>query len=351
MGASRVEDILQAGLDGTELPKAVSRVEILLEEWIEQGGGGSSDAYATAISLTIDSSTYVMTAQLLNKDGDPLGTAQTIDLPLESMVVSGSYNDQTKKVILTLKNGETVEFSIADLIDGLASQSDLDALTTRVGVNENNILTVVESGGRYNVLNYATLSQAYSAAITTDKQPDYVTVTANGKFCTVSYPVALKAGEYVYQTKISDYSATGTTIVMISATSNGSTPIKTINITDNGIVHTDFTLENDTTIYLLYSPNPTSTANTTNTFKSSENEIVPKSLYDGGMTDYQPYAMTNAELTAAEKQNEADISLEQAKTTGMTEGGSNYITVGGIRVYVSATAPTGARTGDLWIGG
>ena len=49
--------------------------------------------------------------------------------------------------------------------------------------------------------------------------------------------------------------------------------------------------------------------------------------------------------------NKTNISSEQAKTTGMTEGGSNYITVGGIRVYVSATAPTGARTGDLWIGG
>ena len=49
--------------------------------------------------------------------------------------------------------------------------------------------------------------------------------------------------------------------------------------------------------------------------------------------------------------NENNISLEQGKTTGMTEGGSNYITVGGIRVYVSSTAPTGARTGDLWIGG
>lgn len=48
---------------------------------------------------------------------------------------------------------------------------------------------------------------------------------------------------------------------------------------------------------------------------------------------------------------ENNILSEQAKTTGMTEGGSNYITVGGIRVYVSATAPTGARTGDLWIGG
>ena len=49
--------------------------------------------------------------------------------------------------------------------------------------------------------------------------------------------------------------------------------------------------------------------------------------------------------------NQSNISSLQGKTTGMTEGGSNYITVGGIRVYVSATAPTGARTGDLWIGG
>lgn len=49
--------------------------------------------------------------------------------------------------------------------------------------------------------------------------------------------------------------------------------------------------------------------------------------------------------------NENNILSEQAKTVGMSEGGSNYITVGGIRVYVSATAPTGARTGDLWIGG
>lgn len=39
--------------------------------------------------------------------------------------------------------------------------------------------------------------------------------------------------------------------------------------------------------------------------------------------------------------NKNNILSEQAKTTGMTEGGSNYITVGGIRVYVSATAPTG----------
>lgn len=39
--------------------------------------------------------------------------------------------------------------------------------------------------------------------------------------------------------------------------------------------------------------------------------------------------------------NADDISDEQDKTVGMSEGGSNYITVGGIRVYISSTAPTG----------
>ena len=38
------------------------------------------------------------------------------------MVVGGSYDDTTKKVILTLKNGNTVEFSVADLVDGLQSE-------------------------------------------------------------------------------------------------------------------------------------------------------------------------------------------------------------------------------------
>lgn len=39
--------------------------------------------------------------------------------------------------------------------------------------------------------------------------------------------------------------------------------------------------------------------------------------------------------------NKNNISLEQAKTTGMTAGGTDYITVGGIRLYVASSAPTG----------
>lgn len=81
--------------------------------------------YAAALSLTINSSTFVMTGQLKDQSGDNLGTAQTIDLPLESVVVGGSYNNQTKKVVLTLQNGNTIEFSVADLVSGL--QTELSA--------------------------------------------------------------------------------------------------------------------------------------------------------------------------------------------------------------------------------
>ena len=81
--------------------------------------------YASALRLTINSSTFVVTGQLIDQDGNDLGTAQTIDLPLESVVVNGSYNSQTKKVVLTLQNGNTIEFSVADLVSGL--QTELSA--------------------------------------------------------------------------------------------------------------------------------------------------------------------------------------------------------------------------------
>ena len=78
--------------------------------------------YGASLSLSIDSSTYVVTASLKDQDGNTLGTAQTIDLPLETVVVGGSYDDTTKKVILTLKNGTTVDFSVADLVAGLQTE-------------------------------------------------------------------------------------------------------------------------------------------------------------------------------------------------------------------------------------
>lgn len=78
---------------------------------------------------------------------------------------------------------------------------------------------------------------------------------------------------------------------------------------------------------------------------------VLASNYVGYVANHNTDLLLGSYATVAIKQNEDNISIEQSKTTGMSAGGSDYITVNGIRVYVSATEPTGARTGDLWIGG
>ena len=96
------------------------------------------------ISLSINSSTYVMTLQLKDKNGSVLSTG-TIDLPLETMVVGASYNADTQEIELTLKNGSKVSFSVADLVKGLVNKGDLNtilndyALKTVVTENTKNI--------------------------------------------------------------------------------------------------------------------------------------------------------------------------------------------------------------------
>lgn len=121
---SRDEEILASIIDGTEYTAdPESRIEELLLELKDAiEGGGSSTDYATDINFSIDSSTFVITAQLKNKDGDPLGTAKTVDIPLESTVIGGSYNAQTKSLILTLVSGQTITIPIGDIISGLQAQ-------------------------------------------------------------------------------------------------------------------------------------------------------------------------------------------------------------------------------------
>lgn len=106
-------------LKGRDLPNqhptsAITGLETALNEKLS-----TDTKYGSSISLTINDLTYVLTAQLKDQNGDNLGTAQTIDLPLETMVVGAEYDENTKELVLTLKNGQTVRFSIADLVSGL----------------------------------------------------------------------------------------------------------------------------------------------------------------------------------------------------------------------------------------
>lgn len=117
---SRIEEILHKKLgDPYEEVPLMSRIEVLLSRL---DGDVDTSGLAHSLELSINNTTYVMTATLKNEDGDVLGTPSSIDLPLETMVVSGSYDDNTKKIILTLNNGQTIEFSVADLVSGLQSE-------------------------------------------------------------------------------------------------------------------------------------------------------------------------------------------------------------------------------------
>lgn len=82
----------------------------------------ASTKYGAALTLSMNSSTYVVTAQLKDQDGNNLGTAQTIDLPLESVVVDGEYDADDKAIILTLQSGSTVEIPVGDLVAGLQAE-------------------------------------------------------------------------------------------------------------------------------------------------------------------------------------------------------------------------------------
>ena len=70
----------------------------------------------------MDSTNYKITLSGTKVDGTTFTVSDVIDLPLESVVVNGSYNNTTKKVVLTLQSGSTVEFSVADLVSGLQSE-------------------------------------------------------------------------------------------------------------------------------------------------------------------------------------------------------------------------------------
>ena len=85
---------------------------------------GKADASAAigTLSLAIDNTNYQITLSGTKVDGTTFTVSNVIDLPLESVVVNGSYNNTTKKVVLTLQNGSTVDFSVADLVAGLQSE-------------------------------------------------------------------------------------------------------------------------------------------------------------------------------------------------------------------------------------
>jgi hypothetical protein len=80
-----------------------------------------STGVGTTIDMSINTTTYVLTLSLKNSDGTVLST-DTVDLPIESMVVNATYDTTNKKIILTLQSGTTIDVPIGDIVSGLQTE-------------------------------------------------------------------------------------------------------------------------------------------------------------------------------------------------------------------------------------
>lgn len=101
--------------------------------------------YAHGLKFDINNSTFVITATLTDGEGNTL-SSEKIDLPLESVVVDGEFNAQNDTIVLTLQNGNTIDIPVGDLIDGLASQIEVDDLSENVQKIINGTTTVGKAG-------------------------------------------------------------------------------------------------------------------------------------------------------------------------------------------------------------
>lgn len=91
------------------------------------------------INLSINTTDYVMTLELLNST-DEILSSKSIDFPLESMVVNGRF--ESNNIVLTLQNGNEVSFSVASLVNGLINQETFntfkDEINQKIAELQNN---------------------------------------------------------------------------------------------------------------------------------------------------------------------------------------------------------------------
>ena len=173
----------------------------------------TKNAAIGSLILALDSTNYKITLSGTKVDGSAFTVQNVIDLPLESVVVDGSYNNTTKKVVLTLQNGSTVDFSVADLVAGLQSEI----------TSSNKLSADLIQDGTTNKTVTATEKQTWNNAV----QPaDLSTVATTGAYSDLSgvpaptTDASVAAWGYAKDASLLFKRAAGTNSVMVINNSN-----------------------------------------------------------------------------------------------------------------------------------
>lgn len=174
------------------------------------------------------------------------------------------------------------------------------ALTEQITTNKNNISLIEQMNGAKNYLYYAAPTETYTtggANLTVTNNGDG-TMTMNGTtgtanvYCGVTKhavkPMILTAGQYVL-TGIDETAPVGVVLYITAyggstqlATISSQYPIATLTIATDGEYSCNALVNNDKTLdNLVLKP-----------------MVCKKSVYDSGLTQFMPYAMSNAEISA-----------------------------------------------------
>lgn len=115
------------------------------------------------LDLTIDSKTYIMTLKLKDKDDNVLSTG-SVDLPIESMIINVTYDNDNEKLTFTLQNGSVIDVPLDSLISGLVNETDLKDTLKDYVKNTDYATTykagVIRTGGGVTLNNYGVISPA-----------------------------------------------------------------------------------------------------------------------------------------------------------------------------------------------
>lgn len=76
------------------------------------------------VKFTLDPTTYKLVVEVVNVYGQVIWRDDSVDLPLEQMIVGVRYEDGD--IVITLNNGESTRIPVATMVGGLASDEELN---------------------------------------------------------------------------------------------------------------------------------------------------------------------------------------------------------------------------------
>lgn len=88
------------------------------------------DGLGATAEISVDEN-YVLTIALKNTDGNILSQS-SVDLPIESLVVSARYDTAQKAIIFTLQSGKTLVVPIGDIVSNIVTSEEFNKLKKEV---------------------------------------------------------------------------------------------------------------------------------------------------------------------------------------------------------------------------